>query len=60
MKNFVCFALVLAVSTFAYANRSEKLKRVIAKREVVKEQKREIARVKEENKKKKHKSTEGH
>lgn len=48
MKNFVCFTLVLAMTSFAFANRSEKLKKEIAKREEVKEQKREIARAKEE------------
>lgn len=53
MKNFVCFTLVFGITTFALANRSEKLKRNIAKREVVKEQKREIARLKEEAVKKK-------
>lgn len=56
MKNFICFTLVFGITTFALANRSEKLKKNIAVREEVKEQKREIARLKEEAVKKKEKS----
>lgn len=55
MKNFICFALVFGMTTVALANRSEKLKKSIAIREEVKEQKREIARLKtEEHRKKTH------
>lgn len=45
MKKMVCFALVFAFSSFSWANRSEKIKQSIQKREK-KELKREIAREK--------------
>lgn len=44
MLKLVFIALVLLLTSLAMANRTEKLKKVITKREVEKEIKREIAR----------------
>lgn len=46
MFKVVCFTLVCFLTSFAMANRSEKLKKEITEREIKKEIKREIAREK--------------
>lgn len=46
MFKLACFTLVCFLTTFAMANRTEKLKKEIAEKEVQKEVKREIAREK--------------